>query len=84
MALSFGCVLPCYNHELFLKQCLDSLFKQSTPFDEIVIVDDSRADTSVKIIDEYTSDLKTTQSFQVIKSKHNSGSVASIEKGVSA
>lgn len=46
----------CYNHEKFLKECLDSVVTQKTNFDyEILVHDDASTDGSAKIIKEYSS-----------------------------
>lgn len=44
----------CYNHEKYLRKCLDSLLMQKTSFDyEIIIHDDASTDSSPEIIREY-------------------------------
>ena len=45
-----------YNHEKYLRQCLDSLLMQETNFKyEILIHDDASTDGSADIIREYES-----------------------------
>ncbi|MDF1489387.1 glycosyltransferase [Tessaracoccus caeni] len=46
-------VVPVYNTEAFLAQCLDSLVGQSLEEIEIVVVNDGSPDGSQAIIDEY-------------------------------
>ncbi len=46
-------VIPVYNSESTLKQCLDSLLNQSFSDIEIVCVNDGSTDDSQKIIEEY-------------------------------
>lgn len=54
MFLSF--VVPVYNAEKYLKDCLESLLKQKPSFDyEIILVDDGSKDNSASICDEYAS-----------------------------
>lgn len=44
-----------YNHETFLRDCLDGFLKQETNFDfEVLIHDDASTDKSAQIIQEYT------------------------------
>lgn len=44
----------CYNHEKYLKQCIESILKQKTEFDfEIIIHDDCSNDNSLQIILEF-------------------------------
>ena len=46
-------VLPVYNVEKYLPQCLDSLLVQTMPHIEIICVDDGSTDCSLKILKEY-------------------------------
>lgn len=46
-------VVPVYNVELYLRECVESLINQSYPNLEIVLVDDSSTDSSLSICREY-------------------------------
>ncbi len=46
-------VVPIYNGELYLKECLDSIVNQTLKEIEIICVNDASQDTSLKIISEY-------------------------------
>ncbi len=46
-------VIPVYNAEKYLKECLDSIVSQTYNDLEIICVDDGSTDLSVKIINEY-------------------------------
>lgn len=46
-------IMPVYNVEKYLKQCLDSILGQTLEDIEIVCVDDGSTDNSGKILDEY-------------------------------
>lgn len=51
-------VIPVYNVERYLAQCVDSLLQQTyTPY-EIILVDDGSTDSSGKIADEYAEKCK--------------------------
>ena len=45
-----------YNHEKYIRQCLDSILSQQTNFEyEVIIHDDASTDNTVNIINEYRS-----------------------------
>jgi len=46
-------VIPVYNVEKYLRECLDSVLAQSHPNIEIICVNDGSTDSSRKILDEY-------------------------------
>lgn len=46
-------VIPVYNIEEHLRQCLDSVAVQTLGDIEIICVDDGSTDSSAKILDEY-------------------------------
>ncbi len=43
----------CYNHERFIQECLNSVFTQTYPAIELIIVDDGSYDNSVKVIQTF-------------------------------
>lgn len=47
-------VVPVYNVELYLKECLDSIINQSYRDLEIILIDDGSTDMSGEICDEYS------------------------------
>lgn len=46
-------ILPVYNGEKYLKDCLDSLLNQSLKEIEIICIDDGSVDNSMEILKEY-------------------------------
>ena len=46
-------IIPNYNGERFLVQCLNSVIKQNYDNKEIIIIDDGSTDESRKIIEKY-------------------------------
>ena len=53
MKYSVSVIIPVYNKEKYLKQCLDSVVNQTLESIEIIIVNDGSTDGSSKIIEEY-------------------------------
>lgn len=49
----FSVLIPVYNVENFLVECLDSVLKQGYKDFEIILIDDGSTDSSGKICDEY-------------------------------
>ena len=48
-------IIPVYNSEKYLKQCLDSILAQAFDDFEILLIDDGSTDFSGKLCDEYAS-----------------------------
>lgn len=67
------CFINNYNNEKFIRSCLDSVFKQIHPFDEVIIVDDGSSDGSIDIISEFS---KIYSNFKVCR-KNNEGQFSS-------
>ncbi len=48
--------IPLYNHENYIKQCLDSIVDDPYPNKEIVIIDDGSTDRSRYVVEEWIRD----------------------------
>ncbi len=53
MEVKISIIIPVYNVEKYLQKCLDSILKQTFQNFEIICVDDSSTDNSLKILKEY-------------------------------
>ena len=71
-------VVPVYNVEKYLPECLDSILAQSLKNIEVIVIDDGSPDNCGKIIDEYA---KKDQRVVPIHQK-NSGYSKSVNKGI--
>ncbi|MFV1917124.1 MAG: glycosyltransferase family 2 protein [Patescibacteria group bacterium] len=49
-------IIPTYNEEKVIRQCLESLSKQTYPDYEIIVVDDGSSDSTVKVIKSLITD----------------------------
>lgn len=63
-------ILPVYNASKFLKECLDSILKQTYTNYEIVVVDDGSTDNSYTIAKEYAN---INNRIKIIKNIKNLG-----------
>jgi glycosyltransferase involved in cell wall biosynthesis len=71
-------VVPVYNSEAFLKECIDSLINQTYNNIEIILVDDGSPDNSGLICDQYAAN---DSRIKVIH-KNNSGLVSARKDGL--
>ena len=63
-------IVPNYNNEKYIRQCLDSILSQTYSIKELVVFDDCSTDTSGEILKEYT---EKYENVYVIYSKKNVG-----------
>jgi len=71
-------VMPVYNSENYISECLDSILSQTFSDLEIIIVDDGSTDNTAKILEEYQH---TDERIQVIW-QQNSGPGAARNLGI--
>lgn len=78
IAPAISVIVPCYKVEKYLRECVDSILKQTFQDFELILVDDGSPDASGKIIDEYA------RKYAQIKAIHqtNAGVTAARRTGV--
>ena len=54
--MKFSVLIPVYNAEKYLDECLGSIFKQTCKNFEIILIDDGSTDNSATICDRYQKD----------------------------
>ena len=68
-------VIPIYNAEKYLKECISSALEQTYSDFEIIAVDDGSKDNSLKILNQYSDKIK-------IISKKNGGTASALNAGI--
>jgi len=77
--MKLSLIIPNYNNNNYIDDCLKSVVSQTRIPDEVIVVDDASTDNSVKIIKKY----KETYSFiKLIQNKENRGVVYSRNKAI--
>lgn len=72
-------IVPIYNVEKYLKQCLDSILSQSFQDFEIICINDKSPDNSLEILKEYAA---KDNRIKIINNKKNVGCGVSRNKGI--
>ena len=55
MDIKISVIIPVYNAEQYLKDCVDSIINQSYQNFELILVNDGSSDNSPKICDDYAA-----------------------------
>lgn len=66
-------VIPVYNEEKYIKNCLDSLVKQVEKPDEIIVVDNNSTDRTIEIVKKYRNIRIIKETIQGMTSARNAG-----------
>ena len=66
-------IVPVYNVEAYLAECIDSLLGQTYPHLEVLLIDDGSTDGSGKICDDYA---QRDSRVRVVHKKNEGVSVA--------
>ena len=71
--IKISVIIPVYNVEKYLRECLDSLINQSFMDFEVICIDDGSTDKSYKILEEYS---QKDSRIKVLKQEHNGAGAA--------
>lgn len=86
--LQLSVVVPVYNAEKYIGQCIESIMRQTTEDMEVILIDDGSADTSGELCDRYAEQYaeKCGNQYGEIKVLHqeNKGVLESRKRGVEA
>ena len=72
-------IVPIYNVELYLRQCLDSILRQTFEDFELILVNDGSTDNSPNICDDYAA----RDARIIVVHKENGGLVSARKAGLS-
>ncbi len=72
-------VIPVYNVESYVDECIRSVVNQTFSDIEIIVVDDCGTDNSMAIVEKYA---KTDNRIKIVRHKKNSGLSASRNTGI--
>ena len=73
-------IIPMYNAEKYVGECLDSILAQTFDDYEVIVVDDCSTDNSAAIVESYVPKFKGK--LQLVRSKVNSNGQAGIPRNV--
>ncbi|MDR0823067.1 MAG: glycosyltransferase [Endomicrobium sp.] len=76
--LNISVIIPVYNAQKYLRQCLDSIINQPLKSIEIICVNDGSTDDSLAILDEYTAN----DSRIIVINQSNQGAGIARNKGL--
>ena len=57
-SIKISVIIPVYNVEKYIRECVESVLNQTLKDIEIIAVNDGSRDNSIKIIEEYLSDAR--------------------------
>lgn len=77
--MKYSFLVPVYNVEKYLTQCIESILSQTFKDFEIILVNDGSTDSSGKICDDYSA--RYSEKIRVIH-KENEGLVAARQTGI--
>lgn len=72
-------IIPVYNSEKYLKECLDSVFEQSLENFEVICVNDASTDGSLEIMESY---MKRYLNMRIFSLSENRGQAYARNKGI--
>jgi glycosyltransferase involved in cell wall biosynthesis len=70
-------IVPCYNHEAYVAECIQSVLNQSYSNIELIVIDDGSKDNSVEVIQK----LRSSHPF-IFETQKNKGLSATLNKAI--
>ena len=78
--MNLSVIIPNYNHEAFLPECLEAILSQSYQPIEILVVDDASTDGSSSIVSNYQKKHPHLHLFQM--KKNSGGPIVPVQEGL--
>jgi len=75
---SVSVLIPAYNEEKSIKECIEAVLKSDYPIEEIIVINDGSKDRTKEIVQEIMSHNKIVK----LLDKKNSGKADSLNKGI--
>lgn len=75
-------IVPAYNHENFIEECIKSIINQSYKNIELIILNDGSKDKTVDIIKSYENKCKDRFTRFIFIDKENEGICKTLNKGI--
>ena len=75
-------IIPIYNTEQYLKDCLDSIMNQTLKDIEIICIDDKSTDDSLKLLKKYKEEYDKNNRMIIIENSTNQGQGIARNKGL--
>lgn len=74
--------IPCYNHERYVKECIQSVIDQDYDNIELIIIDDGSSDKSVEVIEEMIPACEKRFSRFTFRNRPNKGLSATLNEAI--
>lgn len=78
--IKISIVVPCYNVELYIRECMESILSQTLREMEIIFIDDGSTDRTLEILEEYQ---KKREEIKILR-QENQGSGIARNQGIKA
>lgn len=77
--MDLSVIIPIYNHEKYIKKCLETILEDFPSNSEIIIIDDVCTDKSIKIIESLHSPY-----IKILHNEKNMGCAYNLNRGIEA
>jgi glycosyltransferase involved in cell wall biosynthesis len=73
-------ILTAYNQEKYIEEALTSVFYQTYPYIQLIVIDNASKDNTLGVIESFKG---KAPAFQVIRNRHNLGLCRAFNQGLS-